>query len=225
MLQRIVLTVLSGVGFSVVGVCSAAYMQPETTHVERTVTMAAAPADVFVQVNSFDRWVEWNPWKDLDPNQVVTMSEIREGKGAWYEWKGNDDVGHGRMTILESVPPVKVVEELHFLAPFESLAKSTITCTEQGDQTAVTWAFDAKNDFMAKLAGLFMDMDAMLGADFQKGLEQLKPIAEAAAEKRRADEKSAAVAAALEALAAAAPLSELGDPPSPAAVTVTPAAP
>lgn len=197
MVKKVLLGVLGVLGLSVVGVCAAASMQPDTTHVERSVTVAATPADVFPYANNFDLWTEWNPWQKIDPNQVVTTSAVHEGKDAWYEWKGNDEVGHGRMTILESTPPSKVVEELHFMAPFESMATTTMTFTANGDETTVTWAFDGKNDFMAKMAGMFMDMDAMLGTSFQKGLDQLKPIAEAAADKRIAAEKAAAEVAAV----------------------------
>ena len=194
MVKKILLGVAGVVVLLVVGVLGAAAMQPDTTHVERSVTVAAPPADVFPFANNFDLWVGWSPWQHIDPNQVVTYSPSHEGKGAWYEWTGNKDVGHGRMTIVESSPPGKVVEELHFMEPFESTATATLTFVPEGDNTRVTWAFDEKQDLMGKTACLFMNMDQMLGDDFQRGLDQLKPQAEAVAQARMANEKAAAEA-------------------------------
>lgn len=183
------------VGVLVLGFVVTVAMQPETTHVERSIAVAATPADVFPFANNFDNWLKWSPWQDIDPAQKVTFSESHEGQGAWYEWQGNDDVGHGRMTIRESVAPTKIVEDLHFIAPFEATAVVTLSFAAEGDGTKVTWAYDGQNDFMGKAAGLFMDMDAMLGADFEKGLGKLKPLAESAATTRVAAEQAAAAAA------------------------------
>lgn len=196
MIKRILLGLVGLVALAVGGIAVAAAMQPDTTHVERSILVAATPADVFPFDNNFDLWVTWNPWQKLDPNQVVTMSPVHEGVGAWYEWKGNDDVGHGKMTITESSPPGKVVEELRFIEPFESTATTSLTFVAEGDQTRVTWSFDQQQPFMGKVACLFMDMESMLGGDFQRGLDQLKPLAEAAAQKRIEAEKAAAAAAA-----------------------------
>jgi len=38
------------------------------------------------------------------------------------------------------------------------------------------------NNFMAKTIGLFMDMDAMIGGQFEKGLAAMKSVAESAPE-------------------------------------------
>ncbi len=171
-------------------------VQPSELHVERSVTIAATPADVFPYANDFDKWQQWNPWREMDPSQVETFSENKVGVGAWYNWAGNEDVGEGRMTIRESVPDQKVVHDLHFIEPFKSEAVVTFTLAPAGDQTQVTWGFDGKNDFLGKAFGLFVDMDTMLGADFQRGLDKLKPLAEKAATERVAAERAALEAAA-----------------------------
>ena len=45
----------------------------------------------------------------------------------------------------------------------------------------VTWAMDGTNNYMAKVMTLFMNMDSMIGKDFEKGLGRLKTVTETAA--------------------------------------------
>jgi len=124
----------------------------------------------------------------------TTYSEVTSGPGAWYSWKGNDQVGKGKMSVL-TVADDKVTHDLEFFEPWQSKATITFTFKPEGDNTRVTWAMDEDQKFGAKVAGLFMDMDAMLGADFEKGLGKLKPLAESAATTRVAAEEAAAAAA------------------------------
>lgn len=224
-MKKVLLGIGGVLGVLVLGFVATVAMQPATTHVERSITVAAAPADAFALVNSFDHWVEWNPWQEIDPAQKVTFSDVREGQGAWYEWHGNDQVGHGKMTIRESAAPSKVVEDLHFIEPFESTAVVTFSFAAEGDGTKVTWAYDGQNDFMGKAAGLFMDMDAMLGADFEKGLGKLKPLAESAATTRVAAEQAAAAAAAIAVVDPAAPVDPAAGAAAPAPANIPGMAP
>lgn len=103
------------------------------------------------------------------------------GKGAWYTWSGNDDVGQGRMEVLEAVPNEKVVWDLQFIKPFEARNTTAITLAPDGDGTRVTWSMTGTNGFVAKLFGVFIDMDAMVGADFDKGLLALESLSSEAA--------------------------------------------
>lgn len=205
-MKRVLIGIGGVLALGVLGFAVAASTQPDTTHVERSATVAAAPADVFPYINDFSRWDKWSPWHDLDPNQKVAVSENPAGVGAWYTWEGNDDVGKGKMTIEESVPPERLVEDLAFLEPFESRALITFTLTPEGAGTKVTWAYDAENPFMSKVFGMMVDMDAMLGADFEKGLARMKPLAEADAVARVEAERVAAEAAAQAAATAVDPM-------------------
>ena len=192
------------VGALLVLFLGAVMMQPAHAHIERSKVMNAAPSDVYPMVADLSTWPKWSPWADIDPNQKTAYSANPTGKGAWSTWEGNDDVGKGKMTLTDVVENQKVVEKLEFFEPFAAVATVTFTLTPEGDGTKVLWAYDAENAFMARAAGMFMNMDQMLGADFERGLNRLAPLVEATAVARREAEAAAAAAAAEAAAAAAA---------------------
>jgi hypothetical protein len=107
-----------------------------------------------------------------------TFSGPDSGVGAAYGWEGDKNVGTGKMTILEATPPGKVVIKLEFLKPFEATNTAEFTLQPQGDATAIHWAMYGKNNFLSKLVCVFMDMEKMVGPDFEAGLAGLKALAE-----------------------------------------------
>lgn len=172
-------------------------MQPATTQVQRSKVIAATPEQVWPHVADLQATQAWSPWADLDPDQVVVYSEATSGVGAYYTWQGNDDVGSGKMTITAVEPNQSVVCDLQFIEPFESNAIASTTLEPVEGGTKVTWGFVTDNGFMAKAASMFMDMDAMIGADFEKGLGSLDGVvaadlaAQAQAEQTAAEEAEA----------------------------------
>jgi uncharacterized protein YndB with AHSA1/START domain len=158
-------------------------LQPSEFRVERTVTVAAPAPAVFAQVNDFHHWEAWNPWAKIDPAMKQTYEGAPAGVGAVYSWAGNNEVGEGRMTITESRPSELIRIRLDFLKPFSATSIGEFTFRPVGDQTAVTWRMIGTNNFVAKAVHLFMNMDRMIGGQFEIGLAQLKAIAEAAARK------------------------------------------
>jgi hypothetical protein len=184
-------------------------LQPADFRLERS-TEIAAPADVvFANLDDFRRWGPWSPWEKLDPGMAREYAGASAGMGATYHWTGNADVGEGRMTITESAPPERLAIRLEFIAPFAATNEAVFTLRPSADgDTEVSWAMTGKNDFMAKAAGMFMDMEAMVGGDFERGLAALKQVSEEQAAARAADEarrvQEAAAAAAASANAPAA---------------------
>ena len=187
-------------------------MQPAETHVERSLVVAATPADLWPLVSDFRQFPTWSPWQDMDPTQKSTFSDPATGVGAWYAWEGNDDVGSGKMTYTALEPEAKVTEDLEFITPFESKAVVVTSLVPVEGGTKVTWGFTSPNNFMAKAFGLFVDMDTMLGKDFEKGLGKLSEKAVVAAAARAEAEKRAAQAAAAEAAAPADPIATAAAP-------------
>jgi len=152
--------------------------RPTEMHVERSATIAAAPADVFAQVNDLHQWEAWSPYAKLDPNMKTTYQGPPSGVGASYSWNGNNQVGEGRTTITESRPHELIRIKLEFVRPFAGTNMAQFTFRAVGDQTTVTWSLDGENNFMAKAVGLLMNMDKMVGGQFDKGLAQLKALVE-----------------------------------------------
>jgi opacity protein-like surface antigen len=153
--------------------------QPDEYHVVREATIAAPASVVFAEVNDFHKWDDWSPWAKLDPKMQVTYSGPDSGKGAGYAWQGNSDVGKGSMTIIDSQPSNAVKIDLHFIEPFDSSSITDFNFRPAGDSTAVSWSMTGKHNLMSKAMCLVMDMDKMIGPDFEKGLSQLKTVAEA----------------------------------------------
>lgn len=152
--------------------------RPDEFKVVRSATMAASPATVFAQVNDFRRWDNWSPWAKLDPMCKNTFAGASVGKGAIFAWDGNNKVGAGRMTVLESQPPELIRINLEFLRPFKATNIAEFVFKPEGKGTAVTWNMFGRNNFMSKAFGLFVDCEKMVGKDFEKGLASLKSITE-----------------------------------------------
>lgn len=157
--------------------------RPADFRIERSTTIAAPAEVVFAQVNDFHAWPAWSPWEKLDPGMKRTHSGAPAGTGAVYEWQGNDDVGEGRMTIEKSDAPSTVGIKLEFIKPFAATNQTTFGFAGSGGSTKVTWAMEGKNGFAAKAMTMFMDMDKLVGSDFERGLASLKAVSEAAAKK------------------------------------------
>ncbi len=152
--------------------------RPGTLEVQRAARITAPPDKLFALVNDFSRWPAWSPYEKKDPAMKRTLSGPPSGKGAAYAWDGNKDVGKGRMQIADTAPPGRVTIDLDFEKPFAGRNVVVFTFETKGDATAVTWAMSGRSPFIAKLIGIFVDMDAMIGKDFEAGLANLKAIAE-----------------------------------------------
>jgi hypothetical protein len=107
-----------------------------------------------------------------------THSGAPSGRGAVYEWSGNSDVGTGRMEITDTMPPTSVTIALDFLEPWEGHNVSEFRLTPQSDATTVRWTMEGPSPYMMKVMSVFMNMDRMIGDDFERGLAKLKTAAE-----------------------------------------------
>ena len=180
MIKKLILGLLLLIVVVVAGICVMAAMQPTDYTVTRSATFNASPEAVFEQVNNFHKWEAWSPWAKIDPAMKTTYSGPDSGTGASYAWVGNKDVGEGKMTIAESHPSEHIKIDLDFIAPFAAKNVTEFMFKPEGNKTAVTWTMAGKKNFIMKAMCLFMDMDKMVGNDFDKGLAQLKPVVESA---------------------------------------------
>ncbi len=156
-------------------------MRPDSFKVTRSATIAAPPVVLYEQVTDFHKWEAWSPWAKLDPNAKNSFEGPTSGVGSKFSWDGNNEVGAGSMVISEVRTNEYVKIQLEFIKPFKgsSIAEFTFTPdATQTNQTWVSWSMSGQNNFMSKAMGLFMDCDRMMGGYFEKGLEQLKTVAE-----------------------------------------------
>lgn len=177
-MRRILAIVVAVVLATIAAILIYAATRPDSFRVERTATMNAPAEKIFPYIDGLKRWTEWSPYEGRDPAMKRTYGGAESGKGAVYEWDGNDNVGKGRMEIVDSTPPHRVVIKLDFLKPFEGHNMAELIVEPKGGQTIVTWAMYGPSTFMTKLIGTFMDMDDMIGRDFAAGLAKLKTVVE-----------------------------------------------
>jgi hypothetical protein len=153
--------------------------RPENFRVERSATVGAPPDVVFLIINDLRQWGRWSPYDRRDPDMKKTYEGPSAGPGASYTWNGNSQVGEGRLTILESQPGARVTMKLEFLRPFVGTNQVNFVLVPADGGTRVSWIMDGKYNFMTKAMSLFMDMDRMVGRDFEQGLANLDTAAQA----------------------------------------------
>ena len=152
--------------------------KPDRLRVQRAITVKAPPDKIFPLINDFRRWGSWSPYENKDPAMKRTFSGSAEGTGAVYGWEGNKKIGSGRMEILEISVPSKIIIKLDFFTPFEGHNTAEFTMLPQGDATNVAWSMHGPAPFLSKVMQVFINLDHMIGKDFEVGLANLKRITE-----------------------------------------------
>src|SRR5260221_6538689 len=155
-----------------------AAVRPDTFKVQREATIQAPPEKVYALISDFKAWPAWSPWEKKDPQMKRTFGAVTTGEKATYAWQGNKEVGEGRMEIVEAVPPSRVKLKLDFIKPFEAHNVVDFSLQPKDKATQVTWSMQGDTPFFFKIIHLFMDMDRMVGKDFDAGLANLKAAAE-----------------------------------------------
>ena len=154
--------------------------RPDSFSMQRELLVKAPPEKVYPLITDFGAagWRLWSPWEKIDTDMKRTQSGAATGQGAVYAWEGNDKVGAGRMEITDAQAPTAVTIKLDFLKPFEAHNVAKFTLVPQGDGTRVTWAMSGPSSYLVKVMHIFFDMDAMVGKDFEAGLQGIKAQAE-----------------------------------------------
>jgi uncharacterized protein YndB with AHSA1/START domain len=173
-----ILAVVLAIAIAIVLILAAA--KPNTFSVQRATLVKAPPEKIFPLINDFHQWATWSPWENKDPAMKRTFSGSPSGRGAVYAWDGNKNVGAGRMEILDATSPSKITIKLDFFKPFEGHNTAEFTMLPQGDAatTNITWVMHGPAPFMSKVMQVFMNIDNMIGKDFEIGLTNLKRLTE-----------------------------------------------
>ena len=174
MLKSILLVLFTGIAL----VLLLAAFRPDSFRVERSLAIQAPPEKIYPHLTDFKAWGRWSPWEKKEPNLKRTFAGAPAGVGSTYAWEGNE-VGHGRMEIAEATPASNVRIKLDFVKPMEAHNIVDFTLRPEGGRTVVRWSMQGQQPYLGKLIGLFMDMDRMVGRDFEAGLEALKALSEA----------------------------------------------
>jgi len=173
-----IIKILIAVAIVLAVIAIVATFQSSTYRVVRTATFSAPPASVFAQANDLRKYQTWNPFGKSDPKASYVYEGPSTGVGSILKWSSTGQTGEGTMSIVESRPNERVRYRLVFIRPMAGTGDMALTFQAQGNQTLVTWTMEGDKNYLAKLMGLFMNMDKMMGGAFERGLAELKTIAE-----------------------------------------------
>jgi len=151
---------------------------PATTHIEREVLIQAPPQVVFGYINDYRKFNQWSPWFKRDPEAKYEYSGPASGVGSKMRWESEHrEVGSGSQEIVESKPYRLIKVLLDFGTQGQSESSWELTAIESA--TRVVWSLNMTHgwDLLGRIFGLMMD--AMIGPDYEAGLENLKQLAEA----------------------------------------------
>ncbi|MBI1980824.1 MAG: SRPBCC family protein [Methylocystis sp.] len=171
----------------------AVYLQPSRFVVRREAVIDAPPRQVFAAINNLRNWESWSPWAKLDPSAETHYEGPAAGAGAAFEWSGDKRIGAGRMTVVDSRPGERIDIRLEMRKPFVAANDVTFVLSPEGEatqerwlaralgfaggsaprKTRVVWSMSGDAGFMSKAMNVFMSRDKMIGAQFEKGLENL----------------------------------------------------
>ena len=153
--------------------------RPAAFRIQRTATIAAPAGVVYAQLDDFHRWARWNPFEKGDTEMRKTYAG-QGGVGASYHYV-SPSAGEGRMTFTELAPGERVAVRAEFIKPFAATHQVEFTLRPAPGGVSVTWAMSGNNNFLGKAFSLFVNMDRMVGGQFEKGLADLKGLSEAEA--------------------------------------------
>lgn len=157
-------------------VVASSWLLPRQVAVERSVLIERPPAEVYALLNGFERFNEWSPWFAADPAAVYTHSGPATGVGARHAWKGSAAVGEGSQTIRASIPERQIDIELAFGSNPPALSRYLLEPTASG--TRLTWRFETDLGMNPVMRWFGLMFDGMIGADYERGLAQLKRLLE-----------------------------------------------
>jgi len=152
--------------------------KPDRFQIARSVAIKAPPEKIFPLIDNPRAFNSWNPFLRKDPATKVTYRGPASGKGAGHEWDGNRNVGRGSVEITDSQPPSRILMKLDMISPMEAHNRVEFSLQPQGDSTQVTWAMSGPSPYISKVMTTVLSMDRMVGGEFEKGLADLKALAE-----------------------------------------------
>lgn len=161
-----------------IGILVLAANKPDVFRLQRSIVIEAMPERIFPLIDDLRAHESWNPFDKPDPDTRKTHTGSIQGAGAVYEWNGKGPAGAGRLSILESHPCSRIGMQLEMLKPFKTRNQVTFTLVPAGASTHLTWSMQGPVPYPAKIMHALLNMDRMIGKQFELGLTNLKSIAE-----------------------------------------------
>ncbi|MBA3828449.1 MAG: SRPBCC family protein [Taibaiella sp.] len=153
-------------------------VEPKDGNITRTTVINAPQSVVFDQIVYFKNWPHWSPWYQMEPTATITYQGTDGQPGSSYTWTG-DKTGAGTMTNKDVMNNNTLKFDTHFTKPMENTCPGSMKAEDAGNgQTKVTWSFDYHSPFPWNAMHAFMNMDKMVGKDFEKGLANMKAYVE-----------------------------------------------
>lgn len=179
MIKKLLIAVGLLIVLFVVAVAAAAFIAPTDMAVEREIVINKPRSEVFAYAKLLKNQNEWGPWFKRDPAMKQEFVGTDGTPGFTSKWSGNAEVGSGEQTIKRIVENERFETELKFMEPMESKADAYLLTEDAGaDKTKVKWGFKSAMPRPMNIFSLFMDMDALIGKDFEEGLTGMKAILE-----------------------------------------------
>ena len=173
-------TLLLMAAVALLAVLAYAATKPDSYTVSRSQLMEAPADKLHAIINTPREFEKWSPYSPKDPQMKNTYSGPASGVGARNDFVGNGQVGQGSVEIIRSSAPSEVAMRLIMVKPFAADNEVIYSLKPQGAATEVTWAMSCKAPYFAKVIGVFINMDKMIGGDFAAGLQKLKKLVEKA---------------------------------------------
>lgn len=174
MLKKILIVVV----VALIGLLTFAAFQPAEYSISRELVMKAPAEAIFPFINNSQKSNSWMPWSEVDPNAKMSYSGPDEGVGSKSSWEGNGQLGVGEALVVESNPNQNVKTQLTYTKPMHMSQMAEISLTPATEGTLVKWTVSGQNSFVGRLMCVFMNMDKMVGSQFEKGLTKLKSMVE-----------------------------------------------
>ena len=150
---------------------------PNDFRVARSIDIRAPREKVFTLIDDLTVFNQWNPFAKQDPSTRITYrSGPVSGNGAAFDWQGS--AGSGSLAIVDAESPVSITMKLDIRKPMEGHNKVVFGLQSQAQTTTVTWTMTGPYPYINRIFGTIFNMDKMIGGSFDKGLADLKALAE-----------------------------------------------
>ncbi|NJB37223.1 SRPBCC family protein [Croceivirga sp. JEA036] len=147
-------------------------------YLENSITIQAPLERVFNQVRYLEKFPEWSPFLEVDPNQKITVTGTDGTIGAQYHWVGNQgkDIGYQELTAMEE--QAKLVFKCTIEKPYTAAPQFTYLFVPVGNATKVIQKFELKSGTMNAIFMWLFGTKKQMQQLNARGLQLLKASVE-----------------------------------------------